>query len=116
MQAISNMENDLGYSKRKAETGNRRGLPRATTMGWISNHAAEWAIRMAAVLALINTAALIYFGGWPFALVGVASPNRSLLLYGRSEANCLYPIWRFWFFSFWPLLLSAVRTIYKHQN
>ena len=43
-----------------------------TTMGWISNHAAEWAIRMAAVLALINTAALIYFGGWPFALVGVA--------------------------------------------
>lgn len=73
MQAISNMENDLGYSKRKAETGNRRGLPRATTMGWISNHAAEWAIRMAAVLALINTAALIYFGGWPFALVGVAS-------------------------------------------
>ena len=32
MQAISNMENDLGYAERNAERGNRRGLPRATTM------------------------------------------------------------------------------------
>ena len=73
MQAVSNMENDLGYSKRKAETGNRRGLPRATTMGWISIRAAEWAVRIGAVLALLNTAVLIYFGGWPFAWVGLAS-------------------------------------------
>lgn len=29
MQIISNMKNDLGYTEKKAETGNRRGLPRA---------------------------------------------------------------------------------------
>ena len=27
MQIISNMKNDLGYTEKKAETGNRRGLP-----------------------------------------------------------------------------------------
>lgn len=73
MQAVSNMENDLGYSERKAETGNRRGLPRATTRGWISLSAARLAIRIGAVLALANTGILIWFGGWPFAVVGLAS-------------------------------------------
>ncbi|MDO5530425.1 1,4-dihydroxy-2-naphthoate octaprenyltransferase [Sutterella sp.] len=73
MQATSNMENDLGYAERNAETGNRRGLPRATTLGWISLPTARRAIRVMIVLALLNTAVLIYFGGWVFALVGLAS-------------------------------------------
>lgn len=73
MQAITNMENDLGYAERNAETGNRRGLPRATTRGWISKHSARIAIRVAAVLALLNTAVLIWQGGWIFLLIGLAS-------------------------------------------
>ena len=36
MQIVSNMKNDLGYTEKKAETGNRKGLPRATSQGWIS--------------------------------------------------------------------------------
>ena len=73
MQAISNMENDLGYAERNAERGNRRGLPRATTMGWISLPTARIAIRIGALLALINTAVLIWIGGWVFLLIGLAS-------------------------------------------
>ena len=73
MQAISNMENDLGYAERNAERGNRRGLPRATTMGWISLPTARIAIRIGALLALINTAVLIWIGGWIFLLIGLAS-------------------------------------------
>ena len=73
MQAITNMENDLGYTERNAETGNRRGLPRATTRGWISRSAAKTAIRIGAALALLNTAVLIAFGGWGFLAVGLAS-------------------------------------------
>ena len=73
MQIISNMKNDLGYTERKAETGNRRGLPRATTMGWISVSAARKGIYTMVGLGLLNTAALVYFGGWGFALIGVAS-------------------------------------------
>lgn len=73
MQIISNMKNDLGYTERKAETGNRRGLPRATSMGWVSVSAARKAIYTMIGLGLINTAALVYFGGWGFALIGIAS-------------------------------------------
>lgn len=73
MQATSNMENDLGYTERKAETGNRRGLPRATTRGWIAVSSAKRAILFAAVLAVINTGVLIYFGGWVFAAIGLSS-------------------------------------------
>ena len=73
MQMISNMENDLGYTRRRAETGNRRGLPRATTRGWISVRDAERAIRAAIALGLLNIAVLIYFGGWIFTVIGIAS-------------------------------------------
>ena len=70
MQIVTNMENDLGYTERKAEVGNRKGLPRATTRGWISRSTARRAIVVTGVLALLNTGVLIAFGGWPFALVG----------------------------------------------
>ena len=73
MQATSNMENDLGYTERKAEIGNRRGLPRATTRGWISTAAAKRAVAFCALLAILNTGALIYFGGWVFAAIGLSS-------------------------------------------
>lgn len=73
MQAITNMQNDLGYTERKAETGNRKGLPRATALGWISIKAARTAIRLTMLLALANTLILVYFGGWIFALIGIFS-------------------------------------------
>lgn len=73
MQIVTNMENDLGYTERKAEVGNRKGLPRATTRGWISRSTARRAIAVTGVLALLNTGVLIAFGGWPFALVGATS-------------------------------------------
>ncbi len=73
MQIISNMKNDLGYTEKKAEIGNRKGLPRATTQGWISIPTARRAIVTVIVLALLNTAILIWLGGWVFALIGITS-------------------------------------------
>ncbi len=73
MQMISNMENDLGYTERKAETGNRKGLPRATARGWITLREARIGIGVAALLALLNTALLICLGGWILAAVGISS-------------------------------------------
>ena len=73
MQIVSNMKNDLGYTEKKAETGNRKGLPRATSMGWISVQTARKAIQITIILALINTLILVYFGGWGFAVIGIFS-------------------------------------------
>ena len=73
MQIITNMQNDRGYTQRKLEKGNRRGLPRATANGWISMKAARYALLGAVFLALLNTAVLVWYGGIVFLAVGVAS-------------------------------------------
>lgn len=91
MQAISNMENDLGYTERKAETGNRRGLPRATARGWISLPTARAAIRGAIALAALNTAVLVWFGGWGFAVVGAASAAAAYCYMGGPKPIAYTP-------------------------
>lgn len=73
MQVITNMQNDRGYTERKLEVGNRRGLPRATARGWISMEAAKRALIGTVVLALLNTVLLVWYGGAVFLAVGVAS-------------------------------------------
>ncbi len=73
MQIITNMENDLGYTQRKAEKSNRKGLPRATANGWISITAARRAILLMVALGLLNTVYLVYVGGWGFLLIGCTS-------------------------------------------
>ena len=58
MQAITNMENDSGYTKRKAERTNRKGLPRATSLGLLSIKDVELGI---AVASIIGVAITVYF-------------------------------------------------------
>ena len=73
MQILTNMENDLGYTKRKAEKGNRQGLPRATTNGWISIPEAQNAIIFTCLLCGIDTLYLMWIGGPVFFLIGLLS-------------------------------------------
>lgn len=73
MQAISNMENDAGYTRRKAERSSRKGLPRATANGWLTVAAVERMIRFLALLVVADTAYLIWQGGWVMAAISVAS-------------------------------------------
>ena len=73
MQVISNMENDAGYTKRKAERSTRKGLPRATANAWLTVKAVENAIRLLALVAVLDTAFLVYKGGWVFILICLAS-------------------------------------------
>ena len=68
---LSNMQNDLGYTQRKAEKSNRKGLPRATSNNWISIKSAQSAIAAFALLALVDTVFLSLSAGWGFIIVGV---------------------------------------------
>lgn len=73
MQIITNMQNDRGYTKRKLETENRRGLPRATAKGWISMEAARRALIGVVGLAFLNTVVLVVYGGPVFLAIGLSS-------------------------------------------
>lgn len=114
MQVTSNMENDLGYTERKAETGNRRGLPRATTRGWISIRAAKNAVRAVAFLALVNTGILIWFGGWIFAAVGLCSLVAAYCYMGGPKPIAYTPFGEFTVLVFFGL--TAVCGTYYLQT
>ncbi len=73
IQAMSNMVNDYAYNVRKAETGSRVGLPRATTEGWVSMSAAKKMILLVIVLCVLIAGLLIWLGGIPIALIAFFS-------------------------------------------
>lgn len=73
MQAITNMENDAGYTQRKAERSNRKGLPRATSLGLLSVGEVHKAIVLVALLAMIDTFYLMSAGGPWFIAVTIFS-------------------------------------------
>ncbi len=57
-QALTNLQNDVGFTLRRAETGARTGLPRATANGWLAIASVRWAILGAVVLGALVAAAL----------------------------------------------------------
>jgi 1,4-dihydroxy-2-naphthoate octaprenyltransferase len=73
VQAISNMQNDVGYTVRGGETGTRTGLPRATANGWLPVPAVRAAIVVAALVAVAVGAPLMVYRGWPVALIVASS-------------------------------------------
>ncbi|MBP8308263.1 MAG: 1,4-dihydroxy-2-naphthoate octaprenyltransferase, partial [Burkholderiaceae bacterium] len=78
MQVITNLQNDVGYTVRRAETGQRVGLPRATANGWLSVAAVRRAIVAAVVLAVLLGLPLVWRSGLPVLLLGLASIAAAL--------------------------------------
>jgi 1,4-dihydroxy-2-naphthoate octaprenyltransferase len=79
MQMVTNLQNDVGYTERRAETGARVGFPRATANGWLSTHEVKQAIVATIALAALVALPLMIRGGWPIVLIGVTS---TLAAYG----------------------------------
>jgi 1,4-dihydroxy-2-naphthoate octaprenyltransferase len=73
MQVLTNLQNDVGYTERRVETGERVGLPRATANGWLSRSAVNRAIAATIAAAAIIALPLLLQWGWPILVIGVAS-------------------------------------------
>ncbi|MCF0253174.1 MAG: 1,4-dihydroxy-2-naphthoate octaprenyltransferase [Duodenibacillus sp.] len=104
MQTISNMENDAGYTKRKAERGNRKGLPRATANGWLTVRQVETAIGGVAFLAALDTCYLIYHGGFVFFGLLLASTVAAYCYMGGSRPIAYTPCGELMVFIFFGLV------------
>ncbi|HET9670324.1 MAG TPA: 1,4-dihydroxy-2-naphthoate octaprenyltransferase [Casimicrobiaceae bacterium] len=74
VQAISNMQNDVGYTLRGAERrGGRRGLPRATAHGWLRVEDVRAAIVVASIAATaVGVLLVVQHGPWVL-LIGTLS-------------------------------------------
>jgi 1,4-dihydroxy-2-naphthoate octaprenyltransferase len=73
MQVVTNLQNDVGYTERGGETGQRIGLPRATATGLLGIVAVKRAIVAAIALAFIVALPVMLRGGWPIVAMGGAS-------------------------------------------
>ena len=73
IQAGTNLQNDVGDCLRGADGADRVGPPRATSRGWLSAAQVRRAARLAFGLALALGVYLVWHGGWPVLLVGIAS-------------------------------------------
>jgi 1,4-dihydroxy-2-naphthoate octaprenyltransferase len=71
VQVISNLQNDVGYTVRRADSsGTRTGLPRATANGWLGVRAVRTGIACCVALAVLLGLALAWYRGWPVVAIG----------------------------------------------
>ncbi|MBO7173461.1 MAG: 1,4-dihydroxy-2-naphthoate octaprenyltransferase [Burkholderiaceae bacterium] len=91
MQVISNLENDAGYTKRKAERSNRKGLPRATSLGLLTIRQVETAIVFLGVIALAITLYFIFAVSWVFLAITLSSIAAAYLYMGGPKPIAYTP-------------------------
>ena len=115
MQAITNMENDAGYTKRKAERTNRKGLPRATSLGLLSVNSVEKAIKILALVALLITGYFIYLTEWFFLAITVFSVAAAYLYMGGPKPIAYTPFGELTVLIFFGLIATC-GTYYLQQQ
>ena len=115
MQAITNMENDSGYTKRKAERSNRKGLPRATSLGLLSIKEVEWGIGLASLIGLAITIYFIYLTHWFFLLITLLSIAAAYLYMGGPRPIAYSPYGEIVVFLFFGLV-ATTGTYYLQVN
>ena len=104
MQVVTNLQNDVGYFERGAETGKRIGLPRATANGWLAPRAVKRAIVAAIVVANIVALPLMMRGGWPIVATSVASTLAALAYMGGPRPIAYTPYGELMVFVFFGLV------------
>lgn len=107
LQAISNMENDAGYTKRKAERKSRKGLPRATANGWLTVAQVERMIKILIGIVALDTIFLIYVGGWVMLAISIASVTAAYAYMGGPKPIAYTPWGELVVFVFFGLVAVA---------
>jgi 1,4-dihydroxy-2-naphthoate octaprenyltransferase len=103
MQVVTNLQNDVGYTERGGETGARVGLPRATANGWLTTRAVKHAIVAAIALTLLAGLPLVIRGGWPIAIIGLASIAAAWAYMGGRWPIAYTPLGELTVFTFFGL-------------
>ena len=115
MQIITNMENDAGYTKRKAERTNRKGLPRATSLGLLTVQEVETGIKLLALIALLITGYFIYLTQWFFLAITVLSIAAAYLYMGGPKPIAYTPFGELTVLIFFGLVATC-GTYYLQQQ
>jgi 1,4-dihydroxy-2-naphthoate octaprenyltransferase len=105
MQIATNLQNDVGYTVRGGErTGTRTGLPRATTLGWLSVGQVRSALVLVGTVAVGLGLLLAAHRGWPVLLIGAASLSAALAYMGGPKPIAYTPFGELTVFVFFGLI------------
>jgi 1,4-dihydroxy-2-naphthoate octaprenyltransferase len=107
MQVVSNLQNDVGYTARGAESSRRIGLPRATAQGWLTAGEVRRMIVLAIVAAQVVALPLMLRGGWPIVLTSVSSTIAAWAYMGGRHPIAYTPFGELTVFVFFGLVAVA---------
>ena len=104
MQIVTNLQNDVGFTERRKETGGHVGLPRATANGWLTPRAVRQAIVATVVIAGLAALPLMLRGGWPIVLIGAISALAAYSYMGGPRPIAYTPFGELTVFVFFGLI------------
>lgn len=107
LQAMANLQNDVGYTARGAETGTRVGLPRATSSGLLTAREVRLAILLAVAATVLIGLPLVARWGLPVLAMGLASIAAALGYMGGPRPIAYTPIGELMVFVFFGLVAVA---------
>ncbi|MBN2716865.1 MAG: 1,4-dihydroxy-2-naphthoate polyprenyltransferase [Deltaproteobacteria bacterium] len=71
LQILSNLANDYFDFKKGTDTEERQGPPRTMQQGLISEKRMKSALFICTLLAIGTGSTLVWFGGWPYLMIGI---------------------------------------------
>jgi 1,4-dihydroxy-2-naphthoate octaprenyltransferase len=93
VQLITNLQNDVGYTLRGGDaSGQRIGLPRATSSGLLAVQQVQRAIVGLSLVAVAVGLALVALCGWPVLALGTASLLAALAYMGGPKPIAYTPL------------------------
>jgi 1,4-dihydroxy-2-naphthoate octaprenyltransferase len=107
LQAIANLQNDVGYTARGGETGTRIGLPRATSAGLLTTREVRLAIALAVAATVLIGLPLVARWGAPALAMGLASVLAALGYMGGPKPIAYTPLGELTVFLFFGLVAVA---------
>lgn len=109
IQAGTNLHNDAADFERGADNGDRVGPPRVTALGLASARAVHRAASLFFLLAFLLGIYLVWVGGWPILLLGLASIMAGLAYTGGPRPiaySALGELFVFMFFGLFAVMGS----------
>jgi 1,4-dihydroxy-2-naphthoate octaprenyltransferase len=104
IQILTNLQNDVGYTVRRAERSNRVGLPRATANGWLGVGQVRATIVAVVAVTILLGVPLVQLRGLPVLLMGVASIVAALAYMGGPRPIAYTPLGELTVFVFFGVI------------
>jgi 1,4-dihydroxy-2-naphthoate polyprenyltransferase len=104
IQIGTNLFNDVGDFLRGTDTPERLGPKRATAEGWLTPERVQAGAWLAFALAFICGIYLVWHGGWPIVVIGLASLGAGWAYTGGSRPIAYGPLGECFVFLFFGLV------------